>query len=157
MRNFCRSLKVSKKRYKIVLAFSYLIFINTPAYYSWSGHTFEILCLNNIDSIKKALGISGVSTKIYSWRSKECEKGAQNDLLIHRKDMVINVCEMKYSVGEFIITKEYEDNLRNKLEAFINEVKPKEQLRLTLISFNGLKHNEHSGIVVSEVTSSELF
>ena len=136
---------------------SWMSFINTPTYYSWSGHAFEILCLNNIDSIKKALGISGVSTKIYSWRSKTSDKGAQIDLLIHRKDMVINVCEMKFSVGEFTITKEYEDNLRNKLEAFIQEVKPKEQLRLTLISFNGLKHNEHSGIIVSEVASSELF
>ncbi len=135
----------------------WMSFINTPSFYSWSGHAFEILCLNNIDSIKKALGISGVMTKVYSWRSKFSEKGAQIDLLIHRKDMVINVCEMKYSVGEFAITKDYEDNLRNKLEAFINEVKPKEQLRLTFITFNKLKHNEHSHIVLSEITSEDLF
>ena len=135
----------------------WISFINTPAYYSWSGHAFEILCLNNIESIKKALGISGVSTKNYSWRSKISDKEAQIDLLIHRKDMVINICEMKYSRSEFTITKEYEDNLSNKLDTFINEVKPKEQLRLTLITFNGLKHNEHSQIVVSEITSSELF
>ncbi len=136
---------------------SWFSFINTPKYYSWSGHAFEIVCLNNIDSIKRALGISGVFTHEYSWRSKNSEQGAQIDLLIHRRDMVINLCEIKYSSGEFQITKEYEDNLRNKMECFINEVKPKEQLVLTFISFNGVKDNSHSYIINKSIDGEQLF
>lgn len=136
---------------------SWFSFINTPKYYSWTGHSFEIVCLNNIYSIKKALGISGVFTKEYSWRSKESNPGVQIDLLIHRKDMVINLCEIKYSNSEFQITKEYEENLRNKMESFRNEMKPKEQLILTFISFNGLKENSHSYIVNKQIKGDELF
>ncbi len=136
---------------------SWFSFINTPKYYSWAGHSFEIVCLNNIESIKTALGISGVFTREYSWRSKKSDPGAQIDLLIHRNDRVINLCEIKYSSGEFAITKEYEDNLRNKMESFINEVKPKEQLVLTLISFNGLKENSHSYIINKKIDGNQLF
>lgn len=136
---------------------SWFSFINTPKFYSWSGHSFEVVCLNNIDAIKKALGISGVFTHEYSWKSKKSDPGAQIDLLIHRNDRVINLCEIKYSNGEFAITKEYEDNLRNKMEAFISEVKPKEQLVLTFISFNGLKENSHSHIINKKIDGNHLF
>ncbi len=136
---------------------SWLSFINTPKFYSWSGYAFEIVCLNNIGSIKKALGISGVVTKEYTWRSKESDPQAQIDLLIQRKDMVINVCEIKYSIGEYVITNKYEENLRNKINAFINEMKPREQLVLTLISFNGLKKNSYSNIILKEINGEQLF
>ncbi len=136
---------------------SWMSFINTPSYYSWTGHAFEIVCLNNIDSIKKVLGISGVLTKEYSWKSKTSTPGAQIDLLIQRKDNVINVCEMKYSLGDYSISKEYELNLKNKLQCFYSEVHPKEQLVLTFITSNGLKENEYSNIVVSKIEIDELF
>lgn len=71
--------------------------------------------------------------------------------------MVINLCEIKYSNSEFQITKEYEENLRNKMESFRNEMKPKEQLILTFISFNGLKENSHSYIVNKQIKGDELF
>ena len=35
--------------------------------------------------------------KEYSWRSKKSNPQAQIDRLIHKKDMVINLCEIKYS------------------------------------------------------------
>lgn len=135
---------------------SWLSFINTPAYYSWTGHSFEIMCLNNVLAIKKILGISGVMTKEYSWRSKTSNPGAQIDLLIHRKDNVINVCEMKYSMGQYEITKEYEENLRNEIKSFAVETNTKEQLVLTFISVNGLKQNGYSGIVNYQIDGKQL-
>lgn len=49
--------------------------------------------------IKRALGISGVQANVRSWNCKADEEivinGSQIDLLIDRKDQVINVCEMK--------------------------------------------------------------
>jgi len=35
--------------------------------------------------------------KEYSWRSKKSNPQAQIDRLIRKKDMVINLCEIKYS------------------------------------------------------------
>lgn len=136
---------------------SWMSYINTPSYYSWSGHAFEMVCLNNIASIKKALGISGVLTKEYSWKSKNMHPGAQIDLLIQRKDNVINVCEMKYTIGDYSISKDYELNLKNKMQCFYEEVHPKEQLVLTLITFNELKENEYSNIIVSKINVGQLF
>jgi len=132
-------------------------FVGTPAYYSWAGRSFEIVCLNNISAIKKALGISGVASKEYSWRSKKTKGGAQIDLLIQRRDMVINVCEMKYSLGEYAISEEYEEVLRNKLQSFREETKGHEQLALTLITFNGLKKNAYSDIVLFNINGDQLF
>lgn len=96
-------------------------------------------------------------TKEYSYRSKNSNPGCQIDLLIQRKDMVINVCEMKYSIGEYIITKEYEENLKNKLQTFLTEIKPREQLVLTFITMNGLKENEYSNQVISRISADQLF
>lgn len=83
--------------------------------------------------------------------------GAQIDLLIQRKDNVINVCEMKYTIGDYSISKDYELNLKNKMQCFYEEVHPKEQLVLTLITFNELKENEYSNIIVSKINVGQLF
>jgi len=40
------------------------------------------------------------------------------DLLIERKDKVINLCEMKYASEEFVIDKNYDEILRNKRGIF---------------------------------------
>lgn len=84
---------------------------------------------------------------IYSWRSKKSNPQAHIDLFIHKKYMVINLCEIKYSNLEFQITKECEQNLKNKMEALRVEMKPKEQLVLTMISFNSIKENAYSNII----------
>lgn len=136
---------------------SFLSYINTPSYYSWSGHAFETVCLNSISNIKKILGINGVQTRGYSWRSKNSNPRSQIDLIIQRKDNVINICKMKYSLGDYRITKEYNENLKNKIQSFIDEIKPKEQLILTFITSNSLINNEYSDIVTTRITSEELF
>ena len=65
------------------------------------GLAFERVCLEHVDQIKEKLGISGVLTEVNSWYCKaDPDKGifgSQIDLLIVRKDQVINLCEMKYS------------------------------------------------------------
>lgn len=71
--------------------------------------------------------------------------------------MVINVCEMKYSASPYVITKDYQDNLKNKLESFMLEMKPKEKSVLTLISFNGLQNNNYSDIFLKVIEGKDLF
>ena len=86
--------------------------IDSAQHRAWSGYAFEQVCLAHIDQIKIKLGISGIQCKTASWRSSTVEKGAQIDLLIDRKDQTINLCEMKYSTGEFAIDKNYSQQLR---------------------------------------------
>ena len=130
---------------------------NSQLYHTWAGLSFEMLCLNHIDKIKHALGISGVQTLVCSWRSSNTEKGAQIDLLIDRKDETINICEMKFYKSEFEISKEYEEKLLEKLRIFTEETRTSKSLLLTLITSFGLKQNKHSDIVQKQITMNDLF
>lgn len=75
--------------------------INTSAINSRGGLAFEKVCLEHVPQIKKALGISGVYTDVNAWQCSADEKlgieGAQIDLMLVRKDQIINLCEMKYT------------------------------------------------------------
>lgn len=136
---------------------SWMSYIYTPSYFSWSGNAFELVCLLHVKQIKNALGILGVETTEYAWRSTKKENGAQINLLIDRKDGAINVCEIKYTVLPFEIDSKYEMELRNKLAVFISETSCNKALHLTMISANGLKHNTHSDIVQNEISGDDLF
>lgn len=131
--------------------------VNSPMHSAWSGLSFEMLCLIHLKQIKQALGISGVQTLACSWRSKEAKRGAQIDLLVDRKDETINICEMKYAKDVFEITKEYEEKLSNKVNAFSEETGTKKSLLLTMITTYGVKQNMYSGIVQSEIVLDDLF
>ena len=136
---------------------SWMSFIRTPAYNAWSGNAFETVCFNHIPQIKNILGISGIESSEYAWRSRKTDPGAQIDMLIDRSDGVINVCEIKYYGEEFAIDGVYEKILNNKLDSFAAESGTKKSLHLTFITANGLLHNEHAGIVINEITGRDLF
>ncbi len=123
---------------------------DSPKWRAWSGYAFEYICWYHVDAIKKKLGISGVYAEISTWRSQNSEKGAQIDLVIDRNDRVINICEIKFSIDVFSITKPYSENLRNKLRAFRTETGTKKTLFLTMITTYGLKTNEHSQQLVND-------
>jgi uncharacterized protein len=121
----------------------------SPRWYAWSGYAFEYLCRYHIDQLKKALGIGGVYTEVSAWRSQKSKDGAQIDLIIDRNDRVINLCEIKFSIEPFVITKADADNLQNKLSVFRTETSTKKTLFLTLIAANGLQPNEYSRRLVT--------
>ena len=75
----------------------------------WEALAFELVCLLHSEQIKSKLGISGVATEESSWRFVSDDprvKGAQIDLVIRRGDHVTNLCEIKYSAGEYEIGEE---------------------------------------------------
>ena len=133
--------------------------IDSAMHRAWSGLAFERLCMAHTQQIKAALGIAGVLSNVYSWRKEadETSDGAQIDLLIDRKDQVINLCEMKYSLSEYAIDAEYEQKLRNKKSAFINATNTQKAVHLTMVTTFGIKTNAHSGIVQNEITLEDLF
>lgn len=127
------------------------------SFYSWAGITYELLALLHEEEIKEKIGIRGVYTNSFAWRSKKSEDQCQIDLIIDRGDNTINICEMKFSEGQFQIDKNYEMQLRNKLETFRSETKTKKSLQLTMVTAFGIKNNSHSGIVTNEVVLDDLF
>jgi hypothetical protein len=124
---------------------------------AWKGYAFEQVCLSHSEQIKKALGINAISTEISSWRSRASSPGAQIDLIIDRKDGIINVCEIKYSKSEYLITSREEQRLRNKLSVFEAETRTRKAVHLTMVTTYGIAKNKHAGIVQSEVILDDLF
>lgn len=132
--------------------------INTPMIRSWQGFSFETVCMSHLSQIKKALGISGMSTNACSWRKPVGENdGAQIDLLIDRSDRIINICEMKFSEKPYSITKAYANDLRMKMAVFTDATHIRKSLALTMITTYGVLPGIHSGIVQNEVTMDDLF
>ena len=127
--------------------------IDSPSRRAWSGYSFEQLALHHIRQIKQKLGISGVQSDICGWKGD----GAQIDLLIDRRDQTINLCEMKFSQGEFEITKQYDEHLRERAEMFRSASKTRKALHQTFVTTYGLKKNMYSGNVQSEVVLDNLF
>lgn len=127
--------------------------VDSPSRRAWSGYSFEQLCLHHIRQIKRKLGISGVQSDVCAWK----EDGGQIDLLIDRRDQTINLCEMKFSQGEFEITKQYNEHLRERAESFRTSTKTRKALHQTFITTYGVKQNRYSGNVHSEVLLDDLF
>lgn len=132
----------------------------TQTYKTWAGYAFENICLKHIPQIKKALGISGIYSLSSSFYRKgtATQKGVQIDLLIDRKDHVINLFEIKFYNKEFTINKDYAEILRQKMWRFEEITKTKKQLTWVFISTYGLKQNEHSLEMINKsLTIDDLF
>ena len=127
--------------------------INTPKYYAWAGYAYEMIALQHLPEIYKALGISGIQTDVSSWSNRK----AQIDLVIDRKDQIINLVEAKFSIQEYEITKKYSRNITDKMEQFISNTKTKKAIWFILLTTYGLKTNLHSGHVQKTLTMKDLF
>ena len=128
-----------------------------PKQRTWSGFAFEQLAISHIEQLKKGLAISSVQTSESSWRSSTSKTGAQIDLVMERRDQIVHLFEMKFSINEFTITKKYADELRNKMGAFQNETKTKSAIWLTLLTTYGITPNEHSNLVQNQLNMTILF
>ncbi|MBO7570964.1 MAG: ATP-binding protein [Bacteroidales bacterium] len=124
---------------------------------AWIDYAFEQLCLAHVRQIKQGLGISGVITNVYSWRSTQKERGAQIDLVIDRNDNSITLCEMKWTNRQYSITAAYEKNLNNKVETFVEENETKKSVFLTMITTQGVLSNSHSQILDNNLILNDLF
>jgi uncharacterized protein len=148
---FIKEASVTDKNY-------WLNSIDSPVHRSWAGYAFEQICLYHVDEIKQALGIAGVQTFASAWRTAATATGAQIDLVIDRRDQVINLCEMKFSLHPFKIDKKYEAELRNKIAAFKSETNTRKSIFLTMITTFGMQENSYSsGLVQNDITMDAFF
>jgi len=126
----------------------------SPLHNTWAGLAFEMLCLNHLKEIKRALGISGVQSVACSWNHTGA---AQIDLLIDRKDDTISICEMKFSREEYVMTAQEEELLIRRINTFLKETGTKKSVIVTLVTSYGLKRNSHSDGIQSVVTLDDIF
>ena len=126
---------------------------------SWRGLAFENLCFRHIKQIKNTLGIAGVETSESVWFQKGTEdnSGLQIDMLIYRKDNVVNMCEIKFYNDDYEVDNQYMRLLmrrRNSLEGIL----PKRvSIQSTLITTFGLKYNKYSNSFNNTIVLDDLF
>ncbi|KIM11436.1 MAG: hypothetical protein KU38_06480 [Sulfurovum sp. FS08-3] len=134
----------------------------SQSYKSWAGFAFENICHIHTDTIKNILGISGVATQTHYWNYKsenESGSGAQIDRMLEYTNgsKNIDIIECKYHNSEYTITKEYRDELINKLNIFNQQTNNRYNIRLIFITANGLVKNQYyNEIVHKELTIEEL-
>jgi uncharacterized protein len=116
-------------------------------------NAFEIVCLQHAREIKNGLGISGVQSKTYSWANPS----TQIDMVIDRKDQVINLIEAKFSMDEYVITKSYADNLRKKVAEFVEGTQTKKSVWLVMVSVFGLANSPYNNLVQKDLGMDIFF
>ncbi len=127
--------------------------VTAPSINTWRGYAFENVCFNHIPQIKNALGISGVQTECSEWTGD----GTQVDLLIERKDNVVNMCEIKFYGTEFTVDKNYYCTLNERQVILSKSLKKRTVVHNTLITTFGLKYNTYSGVFSNTLTLDDLF
>lgn len=132
----------------------------TGQFYSWAGHTFELLCIEHSRQIQDALRIKAIDQDYcYSGKTDD-DIGAQIDLVFECKaERSEYLLEMKFSESAFMVSKDYEEKLKNKIAAYLNGKRHKasHSILMVLISSFGLKENEHSYMINNHLTLDALF
>lgn len=131
--------------------------LNTSAYHTWCGLSFERVCLLHTEQIKKALGISGVISQICSWRSATNKPGAQIDLVINRADGVMDLCEMKFTKFPWEMTADDINDIMRKEDVFRKETATPKAIHNVLVSASGVKHNAYSDELQNIIELDDLF
>lgn len=126
---------------------------------SWRGVAFELVCWQHITQIKRALEIGGVKTSLSAWcvKGSDTQEGVQVDMLIFRNDNVVNLCEMKFAGGHYVIDKDENVRLRARVDALKKTLSPKQTVHLTMVTTYGVAYGKYSGIVQKQVTLDDIF
>ncbi|MES2613844.1 MAG: ATP-binding protein [Bdellovibrionota bacterium] len=135
----------------------------SQSYISWSGYTFENICLKHIIQIKHALKIRAIPTEAGVWnyfpdKTEKEKTGVQIDLLLDREDDIITIVEIKYYNKKFIVSKELFKELQRKIDVFQERTKTKKHIQVALITPYGITENIYSKEIISQVlTLEDLF
>lgn len=132
--------------------------LESGRYQAWKGYAFEQVCLSHIRQIKRALGIQGIVSQTAAWQSTDAAAGAQIDLLIDRKDRVINVFEIKFSENTYILTQTYATQLAQKISIFKEKTKTKKSVFLAMLTPFGVQQNAQAAAMLQHnLTMDVLF
>lgn len=132
--------------------------LDAQSHVVWTGLAFERVCLQHVQQIRIALGISGVATNVCSWNGFD-EKGrrAQIDLLLDRNDRVITLCEMKFADEVYALTKKDMESIKHKRAALRFATGTRRAVHLTVVTTEGLARNSYRNEIQKELTLDALF
>lgn len=122
---------------------------------SWRGYAYENVCFNHVKQVKFALGISGVITEESAFYNKE--DGYQIDLIISRNDNIINLCEIKFYAGEYLLNKNSYLKIIDINNLLGEKISKRKVIHNTLITTYGIKRNEYSDVFTKVITLDDLF
>jgi uncharacterized protein len=132
--------------------------LESGRYQAWKGYAFEQVCLSHIRQIKRALGIQGIVSQAAAWQSTDADTAAQIDLLIDRKDRVINVFEIKFSENAYVITQAYAAQLTKKIAHFKEKTQTRKSVSLAMLTPFGVLPNAYaSAMLQHNLTMDILF
>lgn len=132
---------------------------DTPRYNTWCGLSFERVCLLHTRQMKAAMGITGVTSNIFSWHVKgdDIHPGVQIDMLIDRADNIVNVCEMKYAPNGYSMTAAALKNIQTKMAVLRQHTPAKKAISPVLVTSNGVIRNKYSDEITLQITGDDLF
>lgn len=135
--------------------------LDTGVYDNWAGLAFERVCLQHLEQIKKAMGLSVVISTAHSWIWKapedSGEEGVQIDLLIDRNDDVINLFEIKYSKSEYPLSSAELAKMEYRRTIFKRETGTKKRIMLSMITTYGMSKNANADEIPIKLTMDDLF
>lgn len=135
--------------------------INSQSYAIWSGFAFEILCLINIDLYLQTRMTKGLAKSYGYWNfiGNDTDKGTQIDLIVEYENNVYDIVECKFYNKEFVISKDYKENLLHKIEMFKKyALKRKYDIKLIMLSSYDCEKNSHYNAlnIVSNITLNDI-
>ena len=78
-------------------------------------------------------------------------------MLIDRNDKTVSVCEMKYSSGEYEITKAYANHVEQRLRIFRKVTSTKKSFSIVYVTPFGLHNIMYARKVNKQITADDLF
>ena len=132
----------------------------TPVFNTWSGDTFELLCIHHQAQMQDALRIASVD-RSYCWFGPGPDgRNAQVDLLMESKASRTDfLCEMKFSASRYAISLDDEKDILHRQDAFeMSKMhEGSHSIQTVLVTTMGLVRGEHAGAVQRVVTLEDLF
>jgi AAA+ ATPase superfamily predicted ATPase len=127
--------------------------VGKPRYNSWLGYAFENLCFKHSEELVSALGISGLTTQIYGYRTPK----VQIDLVIERSDKALNLCEMKYTGEPYEMSASEVEKLKTRKTGALANIKRNVQVFITLVTlFPAKKNKYYLSIIDNEINLVNL-
>jgi len=131
--------------------------VSSPRHAAWTGHAFETVALLHTEQIRRKLGITGVLIDFGSWVGKADGQRAQIDLILDRADNMVDLCEMKYTTGDFSVSAEDERQMVRKRSVFAAATGTRKAVRFVLVTTYGLLPGIHASAFSAVVTMDDLF
>lgn len=78
-------------------------------------------------------------------------------MLIDRNDKTISICEMKYTGGEYEITKTYAAHVEKRLRTFRKVTSTKKSFAIVYVTPFGLYDNMYARQANRQITADDLF